>query len=156
MIVKNESKIITRFFDSVSHIIDSYCICDTGSTDDTVKIIKPTENKVEVTPTVQKIVNVIPKITNNHNIKKIISQIITNTKENNETKPIEPVEKKNLEQNKEVKSNPKVRIDTSVIRPQNKEEIDKKRQEFENILLYTPNGKKQIKPTPPKNIGISI
>ena len=38
----------------------------------------------------------------------------------------------------------------------NKEEIDKKRQEFENILLYTPNGKKQIKPTPPKNIGISI
>ena len=123
---------------------------------DTVKIIKPTENKVEVTPTVQKIVNVIPKITNNHNIKKIISQIITNTKENNETKPIEPVEKKNLEQNKEVKSNPKVRIDPSVIRPQNKEEIDKKRQEFENILLYNPNGKKQIKPTPPKNIGISI
>ena len=40
MIVKNESKIITRLFDSVSHIIDSYCICDTGSTDDTVKIIK--------------------------------------------------------------------------------------------------------------------
>ena len=39
MIVKNESKIITRLFDSVSPIIDSYCICDTGSTDDTVKII---------------------------------------------------------------------------------------------------------------------
>ena len=40
MIVKNESKIITRLFDSVSSIIDSYCICDTGSTDDTIKIIK--------------------------------------------------------------------------------------------------------------------
>lgn len=40
MIVKNESKIITRLFDSVLPIIDCYCICDTGSTDDTVKIIK--------------------------------------------------------------------------------------------------------------------
>jgi len=39
MIVKNESKIITRLFDSVFKIIDCYCICDTGSTDDTVKII---------------------------------------------------------------------------------------------------------------------
>ena len=40
MIVKNESKIITRLFDSVVTIIDSYCICDTGSTDDTVQIIR--------------------------------------------------------------------------------------------------------------------
>jgi tetratricopeptide (TPR) repeat protein len=40
MIVKNESKIITRLFDSVINIIDSYCICDTGSTDDTIEIIK--------------------------------------------------------------------------------------------------------------------
>jgi len=40
MIVKNESKIITRLFDSVVNIIDSSCICDTGSTDDTVNIIK--------------------------------------------------------------------------------------------------------------------
>jgi tetratricopeptide (TPR) repeat protein len=39
MIVKNESKIITRMFDSVVSIIDCYCICDTGSTDETVKII---------------------------------------------------------------------------------------------------------------------
>jgi glycosyltransferase involved in cell wall biosynthesis len=39
MIVKNESKIITRLFDSVSSIIDSYCICDTGSTDNTVSLI---------------------------------------------------------------------------------------------------------------------
>ena len=40
MIVKNESKIITRLFDSVLSLIDSYCICDTGSTDNTVSIIK--------------------------------------------------------------------------------------------------------------------
>jgi tetratricopeptide (TPR) repeat protein len=39
MIVKNESKIIRRLFDSVFPIIDCYCICDTGSTDDTVEII---------------------------------------------------------------------------------------------------------------------
>ena len=39
MIVKNESKIITRSFDSVLPIIDCYCICDTGSTDNTVQII---------------------------------------------------------------------------------------------------------------------
>lgn len=39
MIVKNESKIITRLFDSVSPIIDCYCICDTGSTDNTVELI---------------------------------------------------------------------------------------------------------------------
>ena len=46
MIVKNESNIITRLFDSLvymdtsSYFIDTYCICDTGSTDDTIKIIK--------------------------------------------------------------------------------------------------------------------
>ena len=40
MIVKNESKIITRLFDSVLPIIDSYCICDTGSTDNTIQIIR--------------------------------------------------------------------------------------------------------------------
>jgi len=39
MIVKNESKIITRLFDSVVDIIDSYLICDTGSTDNTVQLI---------------------------------------------------------------------------------------------------------------------
>ena len=39
MIVKNESKIITRLFNSVLSIIDCYCICDTGSTDNTVQII---------------------------------------------------------------------------------------------------------------------
>lgn len=40
MIVKNESKIITRLFDSVKNIIDCYCICDTGSTDNTVELIE--------------------------------------------------------------------------------------------------------------------
>jgi len=40
MIVKNESKIIRRLLDSVVSIIDSYCICDTGSTDNTVSIIE--------------------------------------------------------------------------------------------------------------------
>ena len=40
MIVKNESKIITRLFDSVISIINCYCICDTGSNDDTINIIQ--------------------------------------------------------------------------------------------------------------------
>ena len=40
MIVKNESKIITRLFDSVIDIIDTYCICDTGSKDNTISLIK--------------------------------------------------------------------------------------------------------------------
>ena len=40
MIVKNESKIITRLLDSVLSLIDCYCICDTGSNDNTVSIIK--------------------------------------------------------------------------------------------------------------------
>ena len=40
MIVRNESKIIARLLTSVLPIIDTYIICDTGSTDDTVSIIK--------------------------------------------------------------------------------------------------------------------
>lgn len=40
MIVKNESKIIFRLFDSVINLIDTYCICDTGSTDNTVQMIE--------------------------------------------------------------------------------------------------------------------
>lgn len=40
MIVKNESKIITRLLDSIKSIVDCYCICDTGSTDNTKEIIK--------------------------------------------------------------------------------------------------------------------
>lgn len=40
MIVKNESKIIERLLSSVLSIIDCYCICDTGSTDDTADKIR--------------------------------------------------------------------------------------------------------------------
>ena len=40
MIVKNESKVIRRLLESAAPIIDSYCICDTGSTDDTKEIIR--------------------------------------------------------------------------------------------------------------------
>ena len=39
MIVKNESKVILRLLHSVVFLIDCYCICDTGSTDDTVEKI---------------------------------------------------------------------------------------------------------------------
>jgi tetratricopeptide (TPR) repeat protein len=39
MIVKNESKVIMRLLDSVYKVIDCYCICDTGSTDNTIQII---------------------------------------------------------------------------------------------------------------------
>lgn len=40
MIVKNESRVIRRLLSSVANIVDSYCICDTGSTDNTVDIIR--------------------------------------------------------------------------------------------------------------------
>ena len=40
MIVKNESRIIKRLLDNVISIIDTYCICDTGSTDNTIELIK--------------------------------------------------------------------------------------------------------------------
>ena len=40
MIVKNESRIIERLLASVLSIVDTYCICDTGSTDDTIEKIQ--------------------------------------------------------------------------------------------------------------------
>jgi tetratricopeptide (TPR) repeat protein len=40
MIVKNESKIICRALTAVLSVIDTYCICDTGSTDNTIEIIE--------------------------------------------------------------------------------------------------------------------
>ncbi len=40
MIVKNEAARITRALDSIVQFIDCYAITDTGSTDDTVKVIK--------------------------------------------------------------------------------------------------------------------
>jgi tetratricopeptide (TPR) repeat protein len=39
MIVKNESRVILRLLNSVLPIIDTYCICDTGSTDNTIELI---------------------------------------------------------------------------------------------------------------------
>lgn len=40
MIVKDEAAIIRRCLESVASIIDCWCICDTGSSDDTVEIIE--------------------------------------------------------------------------------------------------------------------
>lgn len=40
MIVKNESKVIERCFDSVKDFVDHYVICDTGSTDGTQEIME--------------------------------------------------------------------------------------------------------------------
>jgi hypothetical protein len=59
-------------------------------------------------------------------------------------------------QNNQTKNTPRFNFETSIVKPQDKVEIDKKRQEFENVLLYTPKGKKEVKPIPPKNIGIRI
>ena len=39
MIVKNESKVICRMLETVAPLVDCYCICDTGSTDDTKELI---------------------------------------------------------------------------------------------------------------------
>ncbi len=40
MIVKNETKVLQRCFDSLCHVIDYWVICDTGSTDGTQEFIK--------------------------------------------------------------------------------------------------------------------
>ena len=40
MIVKNESRVILRLLKYVLPIIDTYCICDTGSTDNTIELIE--------------------------------------------------------------------------------------------------------------------
>ena len=52
MIVKNESKIIERLLISVLPIIDTYCICDTGSTDNTKEIIKGFFEKWDISGTI--------------------------------------------------------------------------------------------------------
>jgi glycosyltransferase involved in cell wall biosynthesis len=39
MIVKNESRVIERMLSSVADMVDTYCICDTGSTDNTKELI---------------------------------------------------------------------------------------------------------------------
>jgi len=48
MIVKNEGKIITRLLDSVIDFIDSFCIVDTGSSDNTVDIIMDYFNRKQI------------------------------------------------------------------------------------------------------------
>ena len=48
MIVKNESNVITRCLDSVKDYIDYWVICDTGSTDNTQKIIKKYFKKAKI------------------------------------------------------------------------------------------------------------
>lgn len=48
MIVKNESSIIRRLLSSVLPLIDTYCICDTGSTDNTIDIIKSFFDNVNI------------------------------------------------------------------------------------------------------------
>jgi len=40
LIVKNEAKVIHRLIRSCKHIIDYYVICDTGSSDNTIEVIK--------------------------------------------------------------------------------------------------------------------
>lgn len=40
MIVKNESRIILRLLESCVDLLDFYCICDTGSTDNTIELIE--------------------------------------------------------------------------------------------------------------------
>lgn len=45
MIVKNESRVIIRLLESVYKLIDGYCICDTGSTDDTIELIRDFSKK---------------------------------------------------------------------------------------------------------------
>jgi len=52
MIVKNESAIIERMLESVSSIIDTYCICDTGSTDNTIDVITSFFSKKNIPGTI--------------------------------------------------------------------------------------------------------
>ena len=49
MIVRNEAKIIIRLLESVLPIIDTYVICDTGSTDNTPELITSFFNKHTIT-----------------------------------------------------------------------------------------------------------
>ena len=47
LMIKNESKILRRCLEAVSNIVDGFCICDTGSTDNSVEIAEEfLKNKV--------------------------------------------------------------------------------------------------------------
>ena len=48
MIVKNESRVIERLLNSVAPLIDAYCICDTGSTDNTIQLIESFMTKRQI------------------------------------------------------------------------------------------------------------
>lgn len=52
MIVKNESAIIRRMLESVSPYISTYCICDTGSTDNTISIIQDYFASIQIQGTI--------------------------------------------------------------------------------------------------------
>jgi glycosyltransferase involved in cell wall biosynthesis len=43
MIIKNEGPILPRLFDSVRGFVSEYCVVDTGSTDDTIDVLKSME-----------------------------------------------------------------------------------------------------------------
>jgi glycosyltransferase involved in cell wall biosynthesis len=107
----------------------------------------------------QKVENKVPKIVNNNNIRKITSQILTTSKKEiniNSGVIIKDKPKIEVPENVQTKNTPKIQFDTLIIKTQNKIEIDEKRKNFENMVLYTPKGKKEIKQIPPKNIGIGI
>ena len=48
-IVKNEAHVITRMLNSIKPIVDIVCLADTGSTDDTIEVVKNwgTQNNIE-------------------------------------------------------------------------------------------------------------
>ena len=48
-IMKNESHVITRMLDSIKGFADGICMVDTGSTDDSIEIVKKwgAENDIE-------------------------------------------------------------------------------------------------------------
>ena len=49
MIVKDEELVIRRALESVKHLVDYICVCDTGSSDDTKNVIERflEEEKIE-------------------------------------------------------------------------------------------------------------
>ena len=37
--IRNESRIIERCLKALENVVDAYCVCDTGSTDNTIEIV---------------------------------------------------------------------------------------------------------------------